>query len=84
MPDDTTNPPEARWTTGQGLGFLVLLPGLIIIAVGVVSMLGASVLVEDREEMRIGIVSGGVVVFLGLVAAIPGLVVFTNCAKRRS
>lgn len=77
-PDESTEP---RWTTGQGLGFLVMLPGLIVTALGLTAMLVSAFAIEDRDDMLIGIASGGGVVFLGLIAAIPGLVVFTRCAK---
>ena len=61
-----------------------MLPGLIVTALGLAAMLVSAFAIEDRDEMLIGIASGGGVVLIGLIAAIPGLIVFSRCARSAS
>ena len=82
MPDnDTTEPAKPRWTTGQGLGFLVALPGLIITVLGVASMLVSVLAITDKDDALVGLLFSGGVAVVGLIAAVPGLIVFYRCAR---
>ena len=73
---------EPEWTTGQGIGFLVALPGWILVGLAVLAaFVGAFGTSSDDEFVRLvvgAIVVGGV----GLLAALPGTIVFGKCKRR--
>ena len=73
---------EPEWTTGQGIGFLVALPGWILVGLAVLAaFVGAFGTASDDEFVRLvvgAIVVGGV----GLLAAVPGTIVFGKCKRR--
>ncbi|MXZ51877.1 MAG: hypothetical protein F4Z34_01665 [Acidimicrobiaceae bacterium] len=74
---------EPDWTTGQGIGFLVALPGWILFGLAVLAgLVGAFGTSTDEEFVQL--VAGAIVVGgVGLLAALPGTIVFSKC-KRRS
>ena len=76
-PEPTSNEPV--WTTGQGIGFLVALPGIVIAVAAIATMLVALGL--EGDERLIGLASAGGGGVLGLGAAVPGLIVFFKCRR---
>ena len=85
MPDETPDaPPERRpprWTTGQGIGFLTALPGLLLItAAGIVVIAAADLSGEDADVAQGAYAVMGT---LGVLLALPGVVVFFMCRTRR-
>ena len=74
---------EAAWTTGQGIGFLVALPGWIAIglavAVFVVSLTATDISeIGEYSLFVVGVTLGAG----GLGLAIPGGIVFNRCKRR--
>ena len=72
---------EPRWTTGQGIGFLVAAPGLV--AFGVTVVLGmiysrTNHQVSDEEAASLIVLMLG-----GFVWGIMGWIVFHKCGRRR-
>ena len=77
-----THPTEPEWTTGQGVGFLVAMPGWITVvftACGAFQAAFASA--DNAPPFSAGtfLAAGGV----ALIAAILGTVVYVNCGRRR-
>ena len=75
---------EPDWTTGQGIGFLVALPGWMI--VGLTALVGVTVVAAGTSgSWNIGapelLVLVGPALF-GVVIAIPGTIVFNKCKRR--
>ena len=75
---------EPNWTTGQGIGFLVALPGWII--AGLATLAGVFGLAAGTSgSERFGVpelsVILGVALF-GAIVAIPGTIVFNKCKRR--
>ena len=68
---------EPQWTTGQGIGFLVSFSGWLLAGLG---LIGAMV---SREFGADGVVSAafGASAALGVIAAIPGTIVFNRCRR---
>ncbi len=89
IPDDPApaHPPvgsrEPDWTTGQGVGFLVALPGWIIVGLAGIGALAAVYLVAADSPIALHVVIGVVswAVF-GVIIAIPGTIVFNKCKRR--
>ena len=82
--DDTSEAPVSQqpsWTTGQGIGFLVMLPGLIVIVAAVVAMLVTVWAVTDDDDMLTALAACAGVLTLGLLAAVPGMIVFFKCRR---
>ena len=76
---------EPHWTTGQGIGFLVALPGWII--VGLAALVGVIVLAAGTADTGDGIGTSELLVILlmalfGVIVAIPGTIVFNKCKRR--
>lgn len=75
---------EPHWTTGQGIGFLVALPGWII--VGLAALVGVFVLAAGTAaRTSIGTSELFVIVLMalfGVIVAIPGTIVFNKCRRR--
>ncbi len=74
---------EASWTTGQGIGFLVALPGWIAIglavAVFVISLTATDISeIGEYSLFVVGVTLGAG----GLGLAIPGGIVFSKCKRR--
>ena len=69
---------EPMWTTGQGIGFLVALPGWLLVAIG---LLGAGPASELGGE---GVVIALVAAAFGVLIAIPGTIVFNKCKRHPS
>ena len=72
---------EPKWTTGQGIGFLVSLCGWLIAAAGLIGlMITAPAGAGDDELVPIfGLLAG-----LGVISAIPGTIVFHKCKRREA
>lgn len=64
---------EPDWTTGQGIGFLVALPGCLLALVGLIGLM-----VADGSPGNYIFGSGFA---LGAIGAIPGTIVFTKCKR---
>ena len=76
---------EPDWTTGQGLGFLVALPGWIIF--GLAALVGVNRLAAGTADTeQFGAPELVIVVVLmalfGVVIAVPGTIVFNKCKRR--
>ncbi|MCY4421968.1 MAG: hypothetical protein OXC06_02740 [Acidimicrobiaceae bacterium] len=74
---------EPDWTTGQGIGFLVALPGWII--VGLAALVGVIGLAAGTSGTAVG--AGGLLIIVGMalfgtITAIPGTIVFNKCKRR--
>ena len=67
------------WTTGQGIGFLVALPGWILVPLGVIGAIVASSFAGG--DRALSLISLGVAIG-GLILAVPGTIVFTKCKRR--
>ena len=72
---------EPRWTTGQGIGFLVAAPGLV--AFGVTVVLGMIYSLTNHQVSDEAAESLIVLMLGGLVWGIMGWIVFYNCGRRR-
>ena len=74
---------EPDWTTGQGIGFLVALPGWII--VGLAALVGVIGLAAGTSGAAVGapelLIIVGMALF-GTITAIPGTIVFNKCKRR--
>ena len=74
---------EPDWTTGQGIGFLVALPGWIIFGfaalAGVIGLAAGSGAGQAGAPELLIIV---VVALFGVTIAIPGTIVFNKCKRR--
>ena len=68
-------PGEPQWTTGQGIGFLVALPGLLSFFVG---LFGSCATRDDGGGVLVGFV---LTMAVGAIFAIPGVVVFKKCKR---
>ena len=73
--------PQAEWTTGQGIGFLVALPGWSM--AGLALLVGAVGLAAGSEgfgapEFLVVVVTA----VFGVVIAVPGTIVFNKCKRR--
>ena len=69
---------EPKWTTGQGIGFLVSLTGWILAAAALVGVWITATEGGNDEELTaiFGLLAG-----LGVVSAIPGTIVFHKCKR---
>lgn len=88
MPEQDATIPDAppgrrppRWTTGQGIGFLAALPGLLLLVGAVITFAATTNLEGDDADTAAGIVA--VLGLLGVLMALPGLIVFCMCRTRR-
>ena len=97
-PSDRPYPPEPppvtriydadrpAWTTGQGIGFLVALPGYLSIFLSLLLLVAADSLSESGttyDLLGAGLTAFGAVGIIGgLLAAIPGSIVFYKCKRR--
>ena len=73
---------EPDWTTGQGIGFLVALPGWIIVGLAaLVAVIGVAA--SDSGE-GVGAAVGIAILTAagGAIIAIPGTIVFNKCKRR--
>ena len=76
-----SGPREPDWTTGQGIGFLVALPGWIIF--GLAALVGGIGLAAGTEQFGAPELSIIVLMALfGATIAIPGTIVFNKCKRR--
>ena len=75
---------EPDWTTGQGIGFLVALPGWIIVGlaalVGVFGLAAGTSGSENFGAPELLVLVGPAL--FGVVIAIPGTIVFNKCKRR--
>ena len=69
--------PGADWTTGQGIGFLVALPGYILTGLAVL-VGGVGILTDVHFDTPVRALIFGAAL-LGIVLAIPGTIVFSKC-----
>lgn len=65
---------EPEWTTGQGIGFLVSFSGWLVALFGLIGVIASSNAEADGAVVAIF----GSWIALGVIAAIPGTVVFNN------
>lgn len=72
---------EPRWTTGQGIGFLVAAPGLV--AFGVTVVLGMIYNLTNHRMSDETAESLIVLMLGGLGWGVMGWIVFYNCGRRR-
>lgn len=70
---------EPDWTTGQGIGFLVALPGWMLVPLGLMGAIVASSFAGG--DRALSLISLGVAVG-GLILAVPGTIVFMKCKRR--
>ncbi len=74
---------EPDWTTGQGIGFLVALPGWIIVGLAAAVGLGLAVAAPGFSQLGAPELLALVgMALLGVIAAIPGTIVFNKCKRR--
>ena len=75
---------EPDWTIGQGIGFLVALPGWIMVGfaalVGVIGLAAGSSGTGQVGAPELLIIV--VVALFGVTIAIPGTIVFNKCKRR--
>ena len=81
------NPPiasrEPDWTTGQGIGFLVALPGwMIVVLAGLVAAFSVGGVVGGARESSAFLVGALLVAASGGIVALPGTIVFNKCKRR--
>ena len=69
---------EPKWTTGQGIGFLVSLSGWILGAGGLIGVIATAGEADGELVALCGLLAG-----LGIVSAIPGTIVFHKCKRPR-
>ena len=75
---------EPNWTTGQGIGFLVALPGWILVGMGAIAA-AISIPMNVSGETAGGVSLVGVAVvtcLVGFIGALPGTIVFNKCKRR--
>ena len=70
---------EPNWTTGQGIGFLVALPGWFLVPFGLMGAIVASSFAGG--DRALSLISLGVAIG-GLILAVPGTIVFIKCKRR--
>ena len=68
---------EPTWTTGQGIGFLAAFFGWILAAFGLVSGMISGYL--EADGLIVAIL--GSLTAVGVIAAIPGTIVFHRCKR---
>ena len=73
-----THRDEPEWTTGQGIGFLVALPGWLAVLIG---LAGAGIFASDEPGLPTASVGLLVAAAAGFITAIPGTVVFHKCKR---
>ena len=74
---------EPDWTTGQGIGFLVALPGWIIVGLaGAVAAFSVGGVVGGVGESSAVLAVAILVAVFGAITAIPGTIVFNKCKRR--
>ena len=71
------SPSEPKWTTGQGIGFLVSFVGWMLAVLGFVSAVIIVGIIEADNEIIPGIC--GLISLTGVLSAIPGTIVFNRC-----
>ena len=82
-PPESTIRGEAEWTTGQGIGFLVALPGWIAVALSIVVFVISATGAATTEISGVSLFGVGVVLVVGgTVSAIPGTIVFDKCKRQ--
>ena len=69
-------PSEPKWTTGQGIGFLVSFIGWVLAVLGLVGLMGAGEGADGEAYAVLGLLAG-----LGVLSAIPGTIVFKKCKR---
>ena len=80
---ESTSRGEADWTTGQGIGFLVSLPGWIAVGLAIVAFVVSATGTTTSEIGDASLFVVGLALGLGgLVCAIPGTIVFNKCKRR--
>lgn len=76
MPSNDTDRSPQTWTTGQGIGFLVAMIGTVLVVLAVTEMLIAVSTVDPGEDVTPELVESLGMLVAGVVAVIPGVVVF--------
>ena len=80
---ESTSRGEADWTTGQGIGFLVSLPGWTAVGLAIVAFVVSAAGTTTSEIGDASLFVVGLALGLGgLVCAIPGTIVFNKCKRR--
>ena len=73
---------EPDWTTGQGIGFLVALPGWMLVGLAALAAFVGGFATSDGDEFVQVMVAAVVLGGLGLLTALPGTIVFNKCKRR--
>ncbi len=70
------------WTTGQGIGFLVALPGWIIVGLAaLVAVIGVATS-GGGDDVGAAVGIAMLTAVFGVIIAIPGTIVFNKCKRR--
>ena len=73
---------EPDWTTGQGIGFLVALPGWIIVGLAaLVAVIGVATS-GGGDDVGAAVGIAMLTAVFGVIIAIPGTIVFNKCKRR--
>ena len=75
---ETNSSPE--WTTGQAIGFLIALPGVLTIigAAGFAMIIAGD---DNDDTVLIGLLSSGGAAVVGVFAVVIGWIVFRKCEQ---
>ena len=73
---------EPDWTTGQGIGFLVALPGWIIVGLAaLVAVIGVATS-GGGDDVGAAVGIAMLTAVFGVIVAVPGTIVFNKCKRR--
>ena len=73
---------EPDWTTGQGIGFLVALPGRIIVGLAaLVAVIGVATS-GGGDDVGAAVGIAMLTAVFGVIVAVPGTIVFNKCKRR--
>ena len=74
---------EPNWTTGQGIGFLVALPGWIIVGLaGMVAAFSVGGVLGGDSGSSPFLMGAILAAAVGTIGALPGTIVFNKCKRR--
>ena len=74
---------DPEWTTGQGIGFLVALPGWLLLGLSMLVALVGLAVSDSTDAGPEIFISGVIIAVFGMIIAIPGTIVFNKCKRRR-
>ena len=73
---------EPDWTTGQGIGFLVALPGWMIVVLAAFTSVVGIAASNGGEGVSAVVGIAILTAVFGTIVAIPGTIVFNKCKRR--